>query len=89
MGGSRDVQVADMLVHEAGRAVIACERGVRNAALRFSMKDWSRLMPFAGAALDHLVTRAVVKGPSVLGPSRAPSRTMISAARSRPRRMRA
>lgn len=44
-----DVQLADLLVHEAGHAVIACELGVRIVELRFSMKDWSGRMRFAGA----------------------------------------
>jgi hypothetical protein len=44
------VRLADMLVHEAGHAVIAWELGVQIVELRFSMKDWSGRMPFAGAA---------------------------------------
>jgi hypothetical protein len=44
------VRLADMLVHEAGHAVIAWELGIQIVELRFSMKDWSGRMPFAGAA---------------------------------------
>lgn len=44
-----DVRLADMLVHEAGHAVIAWELGVRIVEIRFSLNDWSGRMPFAGA----------------------------------------
>ncbi len=47
---AEDVQLADLLVHEAGHAVIAWELGVRIVELRFSIKDWSGRMPFDGAA---------------------------------------
>jgi hypothetical protein len=50
------VRLADMLVHEAGHAVIAWELGVRIVELRFSMKEWSGLMPFAGAAVSNVLT---------------------------------
>jgi hypothetical protein len=44
-----DVELADMLVHEAGHAVIAWELGITIVHLRFSAKDWSGRMPFIGA----------------------------------------
>jgi hypothetical protein len=43
-----DVQMADMLVHEAGHAVVAWELGLEIVHLRFSSKDWSGRMPFLG-----------------------------------------
>ncbi|MEO8379054.1 MAG: hypothetical protein ABI779_05275, partial [Acidobacteriota bacterium] len=44
-----DVQLADLLMHQAGHAVVAWELGVRIIELHFSLKAWSGLMPFAGA----------------------------------------
>jgi Bacterial RNA polymerase, alpha chain C terminal domain len=45
---NEDIQLADMLVHEAGHAVVAWELGIEIVHVRFSMQQWSGLMRFAG-----------------------------------------
>lgn len=44
-----DLQLADLLVHEAAHAVVAWELGIEIVHIRFDLDEWSGVMPFIGA----------------------------------------
>jgi|SRR5215212_8761423 len=44
-----DLQLADLLVHEAAHAVVAWELGIEILHVRFDLDEWSGRMPFIGA----------------------------------------